>query len=69
MAREYVESSSIEWFEYDVRSAALDLAYVHGNVYRYHGVPSNVPDELRAAASKGRYVNAVIKPLYRCSRL
>ena len=64
MAREYVDSTSIEWFDYDERMAALDLAFVGGKAYRYHGVPAHVRDELRAAESKGRYVNAVIKPHY-----
>jgi KTSC domain len=64
MAREYVESTSIEWFEYDEREKALDLAFVGGEAYRYHGVPARVCDGLRAAESKGRYVNVVIKPRY-----
>jgi hypothetical protein len=64
MAREYVDSTSIEWFDYDERMAGLDLAFVGGKTYRYHGVPAHVRDELRAAQSKGRYVNAVIKPHY-----
>lgn len=69
MAREYVESTSIEWFEYDKGAKALDLAFVGGDAYRYHGVPAQVCDGLRAAESKGRYVNAVIKPRYPYTRL
>ncbi len=69
MAREYVDSTSIEWFEYDERGKALDLAFVGGEAYRYHGVPPRVCDGLRAAESKGRYVNSVIKPRYPYTRL
>jgi len=69
MAREYVDSSSIEWFEYDEAMSSIDLAYVGGDVYRYHDVPPRIPDGLRAAESIGRYVNTVIKPHYRCTRL
>jgi KTSC domain len=69
MAREYVDSTSIEWFEYDDATNSIDLAYVGGDVYRYHDVPPHVCDGLRAAESKGRYVNMVIKPQYRYTRL
>lgn len=69
MAREYVDSTSIEWFEYDEATSCIDLAYIDGDVYRYHDVPRRIRDGLRAAESKGRYVNTVIKPQYRYSRL
>lgn len=69
MAREYVDSTSIEWFQYDEPGSALDLAYAGGHVYRYYGVPRHVCEELRAAESKGKYVNAAIKPYYRYTRL
>ena len=69
MAREYVDSSSIEWFEYDEATGCVDLAYVDGDVYRYHDLPAHICDGLRAADSKGRYVHTVIKPRYRYTRL
>jgi hypothetical protein len=40
-----------------------------GAAYRYLGVPENVYAALRAAESKGRYVNEVVKPRYRFIRL
>jgi KTSC domain len=69
MAREYVDSTSIEWFDYHFRQRTIDLAFSGGDVYRYHDVPPNVRDGLRAADSKGSYVNTVIKPQYRYTRL
>lgn len=69
MAREYVDSTNIEWFEYDEATHCMDLAYVDGDVYRYHDVPPRICGGLRAAESKGRYVNTVIKPQYRYTRL
>ncbi|HEX3465253.1 MAG TPA: KTSC domain-containing protein [Candidatus Elarobacter sp.] len=69
MAREYLDSTSIEWFEYDEDERCIDLSYVDGDVYRYHDVPPHVCGGLRAAPSKGHYVNTVIKPQYRYTRL
>jgi hypothetical protein len=69
MAREYVESTSIDWFDYDVRARVLEIAYASGGVYRYAGVSERDCDELRAAESKGRFVNEVIKKRYRYTRL
>lgn len=65
MAREYVESTSIEWFDFDGRARALEIGYASGGVYRYLAVSPRVCDELRAAESKGRFVNEVIKKRYR----
>jgi uncharacterized membrane protein len=69
MAREYVDSTSIEWFRYEPRARRLDVEFVSGGIYRYADVPGAVVDELRAAESKGRYINQEIKPYYRCERI
>ncbi|MDB5073028.1 MAG: hypothetical protein JWM87_4139 [Candidatus Eremiobacteraeota bacterium] len=69
MAREYVTSTSIVWFEFDVQTRMLEIEFISGGVYRYFGVPPTVADELRAADSKGRFVNEIIKPRYRCERV
>ena len=69
MPREYVESTSIEWFEYDARARVLEIAYASGGVYRYAEVCARDCDELRAAESKGRFVNEVIKKRYRYTRV
>ena len=65
MAREYLTSTSVEWIEYDAATRTLEIAYASGGVYRYFDVPPAVCDQLRAAESKGRFVNAVVKPRYR----
>jgi hypothetical protein len=69
VVREYPDSSSIEWFDFNGRARTLDVAFAGGAAYRYLGVPENVYAALRAAESKGRYVNEVVKPRYRFIRL
>ena len=69
MAREYPESTSIVWFEYDAGARTLDIAYESGGVYRYLAVSQTVCDQLRAAESKGRFVNEAVKQHYQFRRI
>jgi hypothetical protein len=69
MAREYLTSTSVEWIEYDASARTLEIAFESGGMYRYLDVPATVYDQLRAAESKGRFVNEVVKPRYRYARL
>lgn len=69
MAREYVTSTSVEWIEYDAGARTLDIAFASGGVYRYAGVPPAEYERLRAAESKGRFVNEVVKQHYGHVRL
>jgi hypothetical protein len=69
MAREYVTSTSVVWLEFEPQTKTLEIEFISGGVYRYFGVPPTVADELRAADSKGRFVNEIIKPRYRCERV
>jgi KTSC domain-containing protein len=69
MAREYMTSTSVEWIEYDANARTLEVAFASGGVYRYSSVPPGVCDQLRAAESKGRFVNEVVKKRYRYVRI
>ena len=69
MAREYVTSTSVEWLEYDASARTLQIAFASGGIYRYFDVTAAVCDQLRAAESKGRFVNEVIKRRFRYARL
>ena len=69
MPREYVTSTSIVWFDPDGAAATLDIAFTAGGVYRYFDVADDTIDGLRAAESKGTYVNTLIKPFHRYRRL
>lgn len=65
MERERVDSSSLSSLGYDARRHVLEVEFRNGGVYRYLDVPEDAWGELRAAESKGRYLNAEIKPRFR----
>jgi hypothetical protein len=56
-----VSSSNIAAVGYDFDSATLRIQFLHGGVYDYQGVSSEVYDELMAAGSKGQYFDKFIK--------
>lgn len=54
-------SSVVADMHYNQQKKELTIIYVSGNVYVYKNVPLNVFISLRAARSKGKYLNEVIK--------
>jgi len=60
-----VESSAIERVGYDPAEATLAITFTGGATYLYLGVPPHLYDQLMAAASKGTFVNQIIKPTFR----
>ena len=62
-------STVIRRFEYDPRARALDVEFVSGRRYRYAEVPDAVAAAFRAAFSKGRFFNTLIRDRYRCEEL
>ena len=69
MDRERVESSSIRSVGYGPEAAVLEVEFASGGVYRYFEVPAAEYLALMAAVSKGRHVNASIKPRYSFRRV
>jgi len=69
MAREYLTSTSVVWADYDASARTLEIAFVSGGVYRYFDVSLAIFEQLRAAESKGRFVNEVVKKRHRYARL
>lgn len=64
-----VVSSNVARVGYSQSSSDLYVEFTSGATYVYLGVPCSVFDELLTAASKGRYLNAMIKPFYQCREL
>jgi hypothetical protein len=62
-----VQSSAVDWVRHDPESDTLDIRYKGGDAYRYFGVPAAVYRDMMAAPSLGAFVNAHIKPVYRCT--
>ena len=59
-----VESSSIDAVGYDPDSHRLYVRFRSGRTYVYYDVVKRVFDDLLAADSKGRFLNAEIKGAY-----
>jgi hypothetical protein len=48
---------------------ALDIEFTTGRVYRYHGVPENLVQEMRRWMSKGAFFNRRIRDHFPCEQL
>jgi hypothetical protein len=59
-----VESSMIQAVGYDPKTCTLEVVFNSGRTYCYEGVPPEVHQELMAADSKGRYMQAAIIGVY-----
>jgi hypothetical protein len=59
-------SSVIYRFNYDPRTAQLEIIFTTGRRYLYAQVPQHVVDEFRAAFSKGAFFNRYIRDRYEC---
>jgi hypothetical protein len=57
-------STVIATSEYDASTRTLVIRYVSGMVYRYKDVPAEVYAEMKAAFSKGQFLNKFIKGRY-----
>lgn len=65
-----VRSSFIDLIGYDAGNQILEIEMNRGkHLYRYLGVPSHVFEGIMAAFSKGRFLNANIKGVYRYQRI
>jgi len=64
MERIPVTSTNIRAIGYDANSEILEVEFNDGRVYQYSGVPQGENDAIMSADSKGKYLNANIKPRY-----
>lgn len=69
MKRQSVDSTSLASIGYDAETSTLEVAFRHGGVYRYFGVPARVHHELLTADSMGNYLVHSIKPTYPVERV
>lgn len=61
-------SSVIRSFAYDAERHRLDIEFVSGRRYLYHGVPARLVAALRAAPSMGRFFNTQIRDRFAFTR-
>lgn len=64
MTRFGVQSSNVESIGYDKSLRILEVAFHHGGVYQYVGVPPRQYRAFLRAPSKGRFLAHAIKPRY-----
>lgn len=57
-------STVIRRFNYDSENARLYVTFLSGKVYAYLNVPESVYEEMKAAFSKGKFLNEEIKGKY-----
>lgn len=57
-------STVVQSMHYFRHARTLRIRYVSGIVYDYKGVPEEVFEAMRAAGSKGRFLNRFIKGNY-----
>lgn len=57
-------SSVVNRIHYDPKRHVLTIVYVSGNVYDYKNVPESVYRKMKAASSKGEYLNEHVKGKY-----
>ena len=62
------QSSNVAGFCYDDASQTLTVEFNSGSRYNYYDVPQHVFEGMKSAESKGRYLNAEIKGVYRYAR-
>lgn len=62
MEREYVESSMIRSFGFEI--SILEVEFNSGSIWQYYDVPESVYYEMKAASSCGKFFNANIKGQY-----
>jgi hypothetical protein len=57
-------SSVVQHMHYNPVSKTLTITYVSGNVYNYLEVPETMFKKMKAASSKGEFLNQKIKGKY-----
>ncbi len=58
-------SSVVAHMNYDPKLHTLRITYTSGIVYDYKAVPQEVFEEMKAASSKGQFLNYNIKGKYK----
>jgi len=61
---EYVASTNVEAIGYDAETQELHVQFTSGHTYIYSPVEEWVFEELRAAPSKGSFINRELKGRY-----
>ncbi|MGC3976787.1 MAG: KTSC domain-containing protein [Paludibacteraceae bacterium] len=69
MEREYVDSTMIRSYGFDVSISTLEVEFNSGAIWQYFDVPESVYYEMQSAGSYGKFFNANIRGQYAESRV
>ncbi|MCM8776307.1 MAG: KTSC domain-containing protein [Candidatus Omnitrophica bacterium] len=64
MINQMVLSREIEWIGYESKKRMLQVEFIVGGVYQYHGVPENVYEDFLKADSYCGFFETYIKGKY-----
>lgn len=69
-----MDSSNIASVGYDALTRTLEVEFKGRNgspgaVYQYEGVPPDLPPRMMAAPSVGAFLNQLVKPVFKSSRV
>lgn len=64
-----VASSSVGAVGYDENSETLQVEFLNGARYQYHGVSRGLYDQFMQAPSKGQFLNANIRDQFAYTRV
>jgi hypothetical protein len=62
-------SSVVSAIKYDPKTSVLRVIFVSGMVYDYMKVPEKIYEDMKAAFSKGTYLNQQIKGHYQFKKI
>ncbi len=63
------KSSNIDSFGYSEEMKVMVVQFKGGGLYLYGGVPKEIYQGMVDAESRGKYLNATIKPHYLCAKV
>jgi hypothetical protein len=66
---EAISSTNVASLGYDAQSETLEVEFLNGSIYQYFNVGLDLYEQLKAAPSKGQFLNTYIRNAYPYSRV
>jgi KTSC domain len=67
--REAISSTNVASIGYDEQTETLEVEFLNGSIYQYFNVGADLFEQLKAAPSKGQFLNTYIRNAYPYSRV
>jgi hypothetical protein len=69
MERILVNSNELKSVGYDPSKRTLEIEFVTGEILQYIDIPERIYQGLLRTESQGKYINALIKNIYRSNQI